>query len=40
MGIHTNSRTANAIGWATAVVIGTLAIVYVAQSIQSAMTGS
>ena len=29
MGVHTNSRLANTIAWATAVVIGLLSLVYV-----------
>lgn len=33
MGVFTNSRTFNIIGWLTAAVIGTLAIVYVVQSL-------
>jgi Mn2+/Fe2+ NRAMP family transporter len=33
MGKYVNTRTVNVIAWATAVVIGGLAIVYVAQSI-------
>jgi NRAMP (natural resistance-associated macrophage protein)-like metal ion transporter len=36
MGTHTNGRAANLIGWGTAVIIGTLAIVYVVQSIAGA----
>jgi NRAMP (natural resistance-associated macrophage protein)-like metal ion transporter len=36
MGTHVNGRAANIIGWGTAAIIGTLAIVYVGQSIMSA----
>jgi NRAMP (natural resistance-associated macrophage protein)-like metal ion transporter len=36
MGTHTNGLAANLIGWGTAVIIGTLAIVYVVQSIAGA----
>jgi NRAMP (natural resistance-associated macrophage protein)-like metal ion transporter len=36
MGIHVNSRTANVIGWGTAVIIGGLALIYVWQSIAGA----
>jgi NRAMP (natural resistance-associated macrophage protein)-like metal ion transporter len=39
MGTHTNGRAANAIGWATAVIIGGLAIVYVVQSVIGAFGG-
>jgi len=40
MGTHVNGRAANLIGWGTAAIIGTLAIVYVAQSIAGAFGGS
>jgi NRAMP (natural resistance-associated macrophage protein)-like metal ion transporter len=40
MGVYTNNRAANVIGWATAVTIGGLAIVYVVQSVVSAFSGS
>jgi Mn2+/Fe2+ NRAMP family transporter len=33
MGKYVNSRTVNVIAWATAIVIGGLAIVYVGQSL-------
>jgi Mn2+/Fe2+ NRAMP family transporter len=33
MGKYVNTRTVNIIAWATAIIIGGLAIVYVAQSI-------
>jgi Mn2+/Fe2+ NRAMP family transporter len=39
MGAFTNGRTANIIGWTTAVVIGGLAIVYVVQSVLAAFSG-
>jgi hypothetical protein len=35
-----NGRAANIIGWGTAVIIGTLAIVYVAQSIAGAVSSN
>ena len=40
MGTYTNNGAANAIGWATAIVIGGLAIVYVVQSVASAFSGN
>ncbi len=40
MGTHVNGRAANIIGWGTAVIIGTLAIVYVAQSIAGAVSSN
>jgi NRAMP (natural resistance-associated macrophage protein)-like metal ion transporter len=40
MGSHTNGRAANIIGWGTAVVIGSLAILYVVQSVIGAASGS
>jgi NRAMP (natural resistance-associated macrophage protein)-like metal ion transporter len=39
MGTHTNNRTANVIGWATAVIIGGLAVLYVVQSVVGAFAG-
>ena len=39
MGTYTNNRTANIIGWATAAIIGGLAIVYVVQSVLGAFGG-
>jgi NRAMP (natural resistance-associated macrophage protein)-like metal ion transporter len=38
MGTHTNGRAANIIGWGTAVIIGSLAIVYVVQTIVGALS--
>jgi NRAMP (natural resistance-associated macrophage protein)-like metal ion transporter len=40
MGEHTNNRPANVVAWATAIVIGGLALVYVIQSLVSAFSGS
>jgi Mn2+/Fe2+ NRAMP family transporter len=40
MGTHTNGRTANVVSWATAAIIGGLAIVYVVQSVIGAFSGS
>jgi len=40
MGAFTNNRAANIVGWTTAIVIGGLAIVYVVQSVVSALSGS
>jgi len=39
MGEHTNNRTANVVAWTTAIVIGGLALVYVAQSLKSTFFG-
>ena len=39
MGTHINNLAGNVVAWTTAVVIGGLAIVYVIQSIQGALTG-
>jgi Mn2+/Fe2+ NRAMP family transporter len=38
MGTHTNGRAANIIGWGTAAIIGSLAIVYVVQTIVGALS--
>ena len=39
MGTHTNGRAANVIGWGTAAIIGSLAILYVVQSFLGALGG-